>query len=143
MIQVDDITKGKFMSCCMMYRGDVNNRDVNLAGQYIKETKSVPFVEWCPCSFKCGINNQKPTSFPGSSFAATERSACMISNHTAMCQVFQKVNQNFDAMFSKRAFVHHYVGEGMEENEFTDARQNLYELEVDYAKLVDNVVEEY
>ena len=53
MIQVDDINKGKFMTCCMMYRGDVSNRDVNLAVQNVKEGGNVPFVDWCPCSFKC------------------------------------------------------------------------------------------
>ncbi|EDR24133.1 tubulin alpha-1 chain [Entamoeba dispar SAW760] len=142
MIQFDDINKGKFMSCCMMYRGDVSSREVNLAVSGIKRQNTVPFVGWCPCSFKCGINSQPATAVPGSSYASTARSACMIANHTAMCQVFQKVNQNFDLMFGKRAFVHHYVGEGMEENEFTDARQDLYELEVDYANLaIDNTVE--
>ncbi|KAL7722849.1 Tubulin alpha chain [Entamoeba marina] len=135
MIQVDDLNKGKYMTCCMMYRGDVSSRDVNLSINNIRRVNNIPFVDWCPCSFKCGINNQPPTAVPGSTFSATSRSTCMLANHTAMCQVFQKVNQNFDMMYAKRAFVHHYVGEGMEENEFTDAREDLYELEVEYANL--------
>jgi tubulin alpha len=36
---------------------------------------------------------------------------------------------------SKRCFVHHYVGNGMEEGEFDDARQNLAALEEDFRQL--------
>ncbi|ELP84573.1 tubulin alpha-1 chain, putative [Entamoeba invadens IP1] len=139
MITVDDIAKGKFMTCCMMYRGDVAPHDVSLAINKVKSAYNLPLVDFCPCNFKYGVNNQPTTSVPGSCFTATKRSACMLANNTAMCQVFGKINKSFDLMFGKRAFVHHFVGQGMEENEFTDARQDLFELESEYANLsIDN-----
>ena len=41
----------------------------------------------------------------------------------------------FDKMKKMRAFVHHYVGHGMEESELDDARENLAALEQDYREL--------
>ena len=65
--------------------------------------------------FKCGINYQPPTVVPGGDLAKVMRACCMISNSTAIAEVFSRIDHKFDLMYSKRAFVHWYVGEGMEE----------------------------
>merc|ERR1712094_67938 len=53
------------------------------------------------------------------------RACCMISNSTAIAEVMSRIDHKFDLMYAKRAFVHHYVGEGMEEGEFSEAREIL------------------
>jgi len=96
-----DPRHGKYMACSMLYRGDVVPKDVNASIATIKTKRTIQFVDWCPTGFKVGINYQPPTVVPGGDLAKVMRAVCMISNSTAIAEVFSRLHHKFDLMYPK------------------------------------------
>lgn len=59
-------------------------------------------------------------------------SATFIGNSTSIQELFQRIGGQFSAMFRRKAFLHWYTGEGMDEMEFTEAESNMQDLVAEY-----------
>ena len=58
--------------------------------------------------------------------------ATFIGNSTAIQEIFKRIAEQFTAMFRRKAFLHWYTGEGMDEMEFTEAESNMNDLVSEY-----------
>ena len=85
------------MACCMLYRGDVVPRDVNIAINDIKSKRHVQFVDWIPTGFKVGINSEPPMVVPGGDLGKVQKALCMLSNTTAIVRKrIEKIGERLD-----------------------------------------------
>lgn len=69
-------------------------------------------------------------------------SATFIGNSTSIQELFKRVGDQFTAMFRRKAFLHWYTGEGMDEMEFTEAESNMNDLVSEYQQYQDASVDD-
>merc|ERR1711902_234119 len=91
-------------------------------------------VEWIPNNIKSSICDIPPRGL--------KMSATFIGNTTAIQDVFKRVAEQFTAMFRRKAFLHWYTGEGMDEMEFTEAESNMNDLVSEYQQYQDATAED-
>uniref|UniRef100_A0A3B3Q7A0 Tubulin beta 3 class III n=1 Tax=Paramormyrops kingsleyae TaxID=1676925 RepID=A0A3B3Q7A0_9TELE len=65
-----------------------------------------------------------------------------IFGYTAIQELFKRISEQFTAMFRRKAFLHWYTGEGMDEMEFTEAESNMNDLVSEYQQYQDATAEE-
>jgi len=69
-------------------------------------------------------------------------SATFLGNSTAIQTVFKRVGEQFTSMFRRKAWLHWYTAEGMDEMEFTEAESNMQDLVAEYQQYQDATCED-
>jgi tubulin beta len=77
----------------------------------VQNKNSSYFVEWIPNNVKSSVCDIPPR---GLSMAST-----FVGNSTSIQEMFRRVSEQFTAMFRRKAFLHWYTGEGMDEMELS------------------------
>lgn len=104
--------------------GPMSMKEVDTQMFNIQNKNSGYFVEWIPNNVKVAVCDIPPR---GLKMAAT-----FIGNTTAIQEIFKRISEQFTAMFRRKAFLHWFTGEGMDEMEFTEAESNMNDLISEY-----------
>jgi tubulin beta len=129
-----DPRNGKYLSCSAMFRGKLSMKEIETEMVGVLAKNSAYFVEWIP-------NNVKTSSCDVPPVGMT-MSTTMVGNTTAMQELWKRLSDQFAAMYKRKAFLHWYTGEGMDEMEFTEAESNLNDLIAEYQQYQDATVDE-
>jgi len=134
MMAACDPRQGRYLTACAMFRGKMSTKEVDEQMLTVKNKNSSYFVEWIPHNIKSSVCDSPPKGVP---MAVT-----FVGNSTAIQELFKRVNDQFTAMFRRKAFLHWYTGEGMDEMEFTEAESNMHDLITEYQQYQEVGVEE-
>merc|ERR1711931_606779 len=111
----------------------MSTQEVDEVCEKRQKANSDDFVEWIPNNQKTSVVEVPPTKY---------KSSCtFVANTTALKGIFQRLATQFGAMYKRKAFLHWYKGEGMDEMEFQEADKNVRDLITEYQDKQDAVVD--
>jgi hypothetical protein len=113
MMAASDPRHGRYLTVAAMFRGRMSTKEVDEQMLNVQSKNSSYFVEWIPNNVKTAVCDIPPRGL--------KMSVTFIGNSTAIQELFKRISEQFTAMFRRKAFLHWYTGEGMDEMEFTEA----------------------
>jgi len=129
-----DPRHGRYLTAAAMFRGPISTKQVDEQMLNIQSKHSGSFVEWIPNNIKSSVCDIPPI---GHKMAAT-----FIGNSTSIQDMFKRVSEQFTLMFRRKAFLHWYTGEGMDEMEFTEAESNVNDLVAEYQQYQEATIDD-
>lgn len=124
-----DPREGRYLTAAVYFRGKVSTKEVEDEMALMQSKNSAYFVEWIPHNIKTSVCDIPATG--------EKISSAFIGNTTAIQTTFQRVGDQFRSMFKRKAFLHWYKGEGMDELEFSEAESNMADLVSEYQQYGD------
>jgi tubulin beta len=130
MMCASDPRHGRYLTAACMFRGaKLPTKQIDEQMLNVQMKNNTYFVEWIPHNIKTSICDIPPRGLP---MAGT-----FIGNSTSIQEMFKRVAEQFTLMFRRKAFLHWYTGEGMDEMEFTEAESNMNDLIAEYQQYQD------
>ncbi|XP_023053800.2 tubulin beta-8 chain-like isoform X3 [Piliocolobus tephrosceles] len=108
-----DPCHGSYLTAAAIFRGRICLREVKEQMLNFQNKNSCNFADQLPGGIK--------TAFCNIPLWGLKSSAVAIGNNTAIKELFKRVSEQFTAMFRRRAYLHWYTGEGMDEIDFIEA----------------------
>jgi tubulin beta len=134
MMAACDPRHGRYLTASAMFRGKIATKEIEDAMLNVRQKNSSFFVEWIPHNIKTSVCDIPPKDH--------KVAVTFIGNSTAIQELFKRVNLQFGVMFKRKAFLHWYTGEGMDEMEFTEAESNMHDLISEYQQYQEAQAEE-
>merc|ERR1712173_502186 len=125
---------GKYLAGSFVFRGGMQTQEVDDQIEQLQTKQADDFVEWIPNNLKTSIVVTPPKT--------SQMSSTFVANTTALKGIFQRLATQFGAMYRRKAFLHWYKGEGMDEMEFQEADKNVRDLITEYQDKQDATYEE-
>jgi len=119
-----DPRHGRYLTAMAVFRGAVSTREVDEQLLNVQNKNSSYFVEWIPNCIATSVCDVAPRG--------QKMSVAFAGNCTAIQGMFQRVVAYYVSLLRRRSFMHWYTGEGMDENEFNEAEQNIKDLINEY-----------
>lgn len=134
MMTACDPRLGRYMTIAAMFRGKMSTKEVEELMLQSHNKYSTYFVQWIPGNVKTAVCDVPPKGL--------EMSGTFIANSTSIQDIFKRIAEQFTSMFRRKAFLHWYTGEGMDEMEFTEAESNIHDLISEYLQYQEAPVED-
>lgn len=119
-----ELTRGKLLTAAAIFRGDIESSAAESSLAKLREKNSGEFVEWIPDNLMSSI-----CSVPNADYSS---SAVLLSNTTSIQTLFKTIDDTFTPLIRRKAYMHHYIREGMEWSEMTEAQMNMLDLINEY-----------
>ncbi|KAK7863188.1 hypothetical protein R5R35_003438 [Gryllus longicercus] len=134
MMAACDPRHGRYLTVAAVFRGRMSMKEVDEQVMNMQNKNSTFFVDWIPNNMKTAVCDIPPRGL--------EMAATFMANTTAIQEVFKRISEQFSAMFRRKAFLHWYTGEGMDEMEFTEADSNMTDLIAEYQQYQEAAAED-
>ena len=95
----------------------------------VQNKNSSYFVEWISNNIKTSVSDITPKGL--------KRAVAFLGTSTAIQGMFKRAAEFFTAMVRRKAFLHWYTSEGMDEMKFTEAESNMDDRVSEYQQYQD------